>query len=104
MVNEHSPEPQEDIQEALAAMNSKPGEGLGDSPPQTQLSDTLTHSKCCPLLGLRYAFARCGLMAEKYPWQTMAALALTIGCGWLCAYFGFTVLGALILYAIYAQD
>lgn len=98
--------PQDDIHEALETANQlSENAGSAAVPGQPEaLSDTLTQGKNCPLLGLRYALARCGLMAEKYPWQTLAALAITIGCGWLCDYFGLTVLAALILYAVYAED
>ena len=66
--------------------------------------EVMAHTGSCPVLGVRYTIARCGLMAERYPWQATLALLVTVGATWLCSYFGLTVLGALILYAVYGED
>lgn len=98
--------PQDDIQQALTQAtqlsegSSAADPAMADAPP----ADTLVHAKSCPLMGLRYCVSKCGIMAEKYPWQTTVACLLTVGCGWLCSYFGLTMLAALLLYAIYAEE
>jgi hypothetical protein len=100
---EKHPAPEDDIQGALDKAHQLTSQTHQPNNPPL-LSDTLTHAGHCPLLSLRYALSKCGLMAEKAPWQTMTALALTIGCGWLCSYFGYMVLAALVLYAIFAEE
>lgn len=106
MPPEDGMKPEEDIQQALHQAQSmgdahaNPGT-VQDSIP---MADTLAHQGECPLRHVRYAIYKCGLMAEKYPCQTTAALLITAGCGWLCSYFGFTVLAALLLYAINAEE
>ncbi len=105
MPDPQEPKPEKDIQAALStASELSANTTTGNLPSGGPLSDTLAQSPSCPLLGLRYGLAKCGLMAEKAPWQTLAALALTMGCTWLCGYFGLTVLACLILYAVYADD
>ena len=106
MCDENERHLQADIQEALDTANQLTSEAHGPplNPNDRLLTDTLTQANTCPLLRLRYGLVKCGLMAEKAPWQTLAALALTIGCGWLCGYFGFTVLACLILYAVFADE
>lgn len=106
MPDENEMRPAEDVQKALDTANqlsSAETQGL-NQPAGDGVSGTLTEGQHCPLLKVRYVMARCGLMAEKNPWQTLAALLIAIGCGWLCWYFGLTVLACLILYAVYAQD
>jgi hypothetical protein len=103
MPHEVPPTPEDDIQGALDTAHQLTSEAPHSSNPPL-LSETLTHAGHCPLLRVRYALSKCGLMAEKAPWQTLAALAITIGCGWLCNYFGFTVLAGLVLYAIFAEE
>lgn len=101
----------EDIQQALTEVNqsclnqdsgscASEDNGLN----QGDAAGILAQAKSCPLSGLRYGFSRCGLMAERYPWQATLLLFTVIGCGWLCVYFGVTVLLALILYSIYTED
>lgn len=106
MSDENERHPQNDIQEALETANQLTSEANESilNPNDHLPADTLIHTGTCPLLSIRYGLAKCGVMAEKAPWQTLAALALTIGCGWICAYFGLTVLVCLILYAIFADD
>ncbi|MCE3234695.1 MAG: hypothetical protein K0Q50_875 [Vampirovibrio sp.] len=106
MSPDHEMPPQDDIQHALnqasQLSDGQPTElAMADLP---AASDTLVHSKSCPLMGLRYGVTKCGLMAEKYPWQTTVACLLTVGCGWLCSYFGLTMLAGLLLYAVYAEE
>jgi|GEM_PF-4658717 len=98
--------PQDDIQHALnqasQLSDGQPTESaMADLP---AASDTLTHSQANPLMSLRYCVSKCGIMAEKYPWQTTVACLLTVGCGWLCSYFGLTMLAGLLLYAVYAEE
>lgn len=95
----------DDIRQAVnqAHQMGEAGEG-GHSDMKEPVSDTLVQSKACPLLGLRYGFSKCGMMAERYPWQTTAALLLATGCGWLCSYFGLTVVAAMVIYALYAEE
>jgi len=78
--------------------------GSGTSGGGEPISDTLVQSKSCPLLGIRYGISKCGMMAEKYPWQTTAVLLLATGCGWVCSYFGLTVLAAMLIYALCAEE
>jgi hypothetical protein len=52
----------------------------------------------------RYTLMKCGLMAEKYPWQTVVLLLGSVGCGWVCSYFGWSVLGAAVLYAASSDE
>jgi hypothetical protein len=106
MPDENEMRPAEDVQKALDTANqlSSSETRSVNQPTASGVSDTLTEGGHCPLLQVRYAMARCGLMAEKNPWQTLAALSIAIGCGWLCSYFGLTVLVCLILYAVYAED
>ncbi|WP_373531197.1 hypothetical protein [Vampirovibrio sp.] len=94
----------DDIQAALDSANQRNPET--QTPAHEALpSEVLTQgATSCPLLSIRYAFTKCGLMAEKAPWQTLSALALAIGCGWVCNYFGVTVLAGLIAYAIVAEE
>lgn len=53
----------------------------------------------CPILGLRLSLYRSGLVMEKYPWQTLAALLMIAASGQVCIYMGFTFLAAGLLYA-----
>ena len=94
--------PEDDIQQALH--QAQAGGDSGAVPDGAPMSDTLAHAQSCPLRHVRYAVYKCGLMAEKYPCQTTAALLITAGCGWLCSYFGVTVLVALLGYAITAEE
>lgn len=107
MALENDPKPDADIQHALETASLQ-GVSLTESGsqrlPDNGLSDTLTHGKSCPLLGLRYAMAKCAFNAEKSPWQTLAIMFLSIVCGWVCVYFGATVFGAWILYAVFAEE
>ncbi len=102
--NEMTPQ-DDDIRQAVSQAHqlgdSAGGDPAGGGDP---VSDTLVQSKCCPLLGLRYGVSKCGLMAEKYPWQTTAGLLLATGCGWVCSYFGLTVLGVMLIYAMCAEE
>jgi hypothetical protein len=107
MAPKDDPQADADIQQAIQAASQQ---GT-DSPesgsqrlPEQGLSDTLTHGKSCPLLGLRYALTKCAFTAERSPWQTLAIMFLSIVCGWVCVYFGATVLGAWTLYAIFADE
>jgi hypothetical protein len=94
--------PEEDIQQALQqAHNPSAPEAFN---PTLAAGEVLTESQSCPILGLRYALAKCGIMAEKYPWQTTVVLLVTAGCAWICAYFGATLLVALVLLAVYGDD
>jgi hypothetical protein len=98
---------EEDIQQALGQaqrLSDGAGEELLSSGRDLPPSDTMAQTSNCPLLGLRYSVSKCGLMAERYPWQTTAALLLVTGCGWLCSYFGLTLLAGLLLYAVYAEE
>lgn len=96
---------EEDIQQALQQAHTMGGSNANPSAePSMMPADTLVQEKSCPMLGLRYAMAKSGMMAEKYPWQTVMALLVTTGCGWLCGYFGMTVLAALVIYAVYAEE
>ncbi len=107
MVPENDPHADADIQQALQAASRQEGvsaESASPGLPENGLSDTLTHGKQCPLLGLRYALAKCAFSAERAPWQTLAIMFLSIVCGWVCVYFGVTVFAAWILYAIFAND
>jgi hypothetical protein len=98
--------PEEDIQQALHQAHSidEPHADSGTTHNSAPMADTLAHQASCPLRHGRYALYKCGLIAEKYPCQTTAALLITAGCGWLCSYFGLTVLAALLLYAINAEE
>lgn len=106
MPDENGAQPADDVQKALDTANqlASGAHNHAKSVLPDNASDTLTHAGHCPLLGLRYALARCGFMVEKNPWQALAALSIAIGCGWVCWYFGLTVFACLILYAIYAED
>jgi hypothetical protein len=96
---------QDDIQQALHQAQSMGGDNSNPAAdPNIGPSDTLVQQKSCPMLGLRYAVYKSGLMAEKYPWQTVMALLIATGCGWLCSYFGMTVLAALVVYAVYSEE
>lgn len=103
MSPDHEMTPQDDIQQALNQASQR-GEANPSEPAMADASDTLVHREAGPLLGLRYGVSKCGMMAERCPWQTTAALLLTVGCGWLCSYFGLTVLAALVVYALYAEE
>lgn len=106
MQDEQEMHADKDIQNAMeqASQLSDGGENIKHAAMKQELSDTLTATKCCPLLKVRYVMAKCALVAERNPWQTLAALSLAIGCGWLCWYFGATVLACLVLYAAYTDD
>ncbi|WP_303675221.1 hypothetical protein [Vampirovibrio chlorellavorus] len=107
MVHKNDPQPDADVQQALQAASQQGTASLESASqplPEQGLSDTLTHGKSCPLLGLRYALAKCAYSAEQSPWQTLAIMFLSIVCGWVCVYFGATVFGAWILYAIFAEE
>jgi predicted RNA-binding Zn-ribbon protein involved in translation (DUF1610 family) len=95
--------PEDDIQQALhQAQNPTPMESQH---PEPAAGEVMAHAQgSCPILGMRYAMAKCGFMAEKYPWQTTAALVLTTACGWICAYFGATLLVGLVLFAIFSEE
>jgi hypothetical protein len=105
MSPEDGMKPEDDIQQAVHQAQSL-GNAQADSAPAdaSMASDTLVHSQSCPVRHVRYAIYKCGLMGEKYPCQTTAALLVTAGCGWLCAYFGLTVLAGLLVYAVCAEE
>jgi hypothetical protein len=94
----HSPD--EDIQQAVQSSQAQPETNPGNLPPP---GEVIAKTHACPLLGLRYAISQCAWMAEKYPWQTTAALLMATGCAWICSYFGITVLAGLVLYAVFAE-
>lgn len=93
--------PEEDIQQALHQAQN-PGSGECDKP--MPAGEVMTEAGSCPILGMRYAMAKCGIMAEKYPWQTTMALLLTTGCAWVCTYFGAAMLVGLVMFAVYNDD
>ena len=95
--------PELDIQHAVQQAQNP------DSAEDTDYSDrkageVLTVSEHCPLLGLRYALAKCGLLAEKCPWQTTMAIMLTVAAGWVCTYFGISLLLGLFLWALSLEE
>lgn len=95
--------PEDDIQQALHQAQN-PGAAEPEMP-NPAIGEVMTETKgSCPILAIRYAMAKCGFMAEKYPWQTTAALLLTAGCAWMCSYFGATMLLGLVLYAVYSDN
>ena len=107
MTPDTDPTSHDDIHAALnqAQQLSSPQTSADGSEPA--LGEALTESvsgSACPLRGLRYSLYKCGMMAEKYPWQTTAAMIATIGCGWVCSYFGLTVFAGLVLFAATADE
>jgi hypothetical protein len=104
--------PPEDIQQALASARQPDPLSNTETPPALSegLTDALASDKLAggPFRHIwgqgRYAIYKCARMAEKYPWQTAAALLLTVGCGWVCGYFGATVMATLLIYAITAPE
>ncbi len=98
-VFEQAPDP--DIQQAVHHAQTNSAEGFSE--PDLEVGDTLAASGC-PFLGLRYVLTKCGLIAEKYPWQTTTAFLLTIAAGWVCAYFGVSLLLGLILTAMSMEE
>lgn len=90
--------PDNDIQSAVES--ARQGASASTSLPSSVSSDVLTEaSHPAWWLHCHYTLYQCSRLAEKYPCQTLAAIGLTIGCGWLCVYFGWTVLAAFLLYA-----
>lgn len=98
------PTPEDDIQQALEqAHHLDATEAHSGAPlPNTPVSDTLVRKNTWTTA--KYALSQCGLMAERYPWQTTAALLAAVGCGAVCPYFGWSVLGGLFLYAVTAEE
>lgn len=94
--------PEDDIQQALEQA-SNPTEAAQE-PAGMQPGEVMAESSRCPLMGLRYAMAKCGMKAEKYPWQTTMALLLCASCAWICSYFGATMLVGLLLFAVFCDD
>lgn len=101
--------PDEDIRQSLEAASQGPALKTGNAAsdlPEEAFSDTLTQSGGAghAWLVTRYTLAKCAMMAEKYPWQTLVLLIVTVGCGSICSYFGWAVLGSLVLYAANAEE
>jgi len=93
--------PEDDIQQAIhQAQNPSVA---SSTEPDSQQGDVIAETHRCPLMRMKGMIAKCGLMAAKYPWQTTLALLLSVGCGWLCVYFGLTVLAGLLAFAIYSD-
>ena len=99
---DHGQSPEEDIQQALNQAQN-PAQGAPDTH-QAPLGEVLSETKSCPLLSLRFALAKCGYMAQKYPWQATASLLIVAGCTWVCTYFGLTMLAVLVLLAVYSDE
>lgn len=97
--------PHDDIREALSSAARPPETEGSHHAMNASPADTLVDASAPPWMDqTRFLMARCGYMAEKYPWQTTGALLLTVGCGWLCNYFGWTVMAGLVLYAVTADE
>ncbi|HEY9688200.1 MAG TPA: hypothetical protein V6C52_14595 [Coleofasciculaceae cyanobacterium] len=106
MPPESNPTPEEDIRQALECASAEPEDRLsGKNHSSEPLSDAIardTHNQHWRMA--RYTLMKCGLMAEKYPWQTVVLLLGSVGCGWVCSYFGWSVLGAAVLYAASSDE
>jgi len=94
--------PEDDIQQALQQAQTPMASESADM--ETTPGEVMAETHACPLMGVRYAMAKCSLMAEKYPWQTTVALLMCAGCAWICSYFGATMMVAMVLYAVYGED
>lgn len=101
------PDPADDIQQALDTVQHRDAGVAGASSllPTEGSGDVLAHAHNRAWLDtLHFALMRCGIMAERYPWQATALLMVAIGCGTLCNYFGWTILGAMAWYAAASED
>jgi hypothetical protein len=106
MPPESNPTPDDDIRQALDCASGEPGAHLSQKNHSSELlSDTIARDANNPRWRMaRYILMKCGLMAEKYPWQTVVLLLGSVGCGWVCSYFGWSVLGAAVLYAASSDE
>lgn len=94
----------DDIQHALETAHNPP-DAQSTSHAAMGKSEVIAGEGHPSALGqVRFMLGKCGIMAQRYPWQTTAALLVTTGCGWLCGYFGLTVLVALLAYAVTAEE
>ena len=98
--------PQDDISQALDSARNPDAQNPSIPVfPDMPGGDALVRGEASPVWStLRFVLIRCGIMAERYPWQTTALLMLAIGCGTLCNYFGWTVLGGMAWYAAASED
>ena len=94
--------PEDDIQQAIQQAQS-PSLACSTDSVEPQPGEVMVEASRCPLMRVKGMMSKCGVMAAKYPWQTTLVLLLVVGCGWICVYFGITVLAALVLFAIFSD-
>ncbi len=93
----HSPD--SDIDQALHQLNQPPS---GDNAHHA-VGDVAVAHESESRTWLHFALCQCSMMATKCPWQTLGLLMLSVGCGWICSYFGATVFLGMIIYAVNAE-
>jgi len=100
--------PDEDIRQSLEAASQGPDLTGGADKLQADEPSSDTLAEASPAnrswLVCRYTLAKCAMMAEKYPWQSLALLIITVACGGICPYFGWSVLAGSVLYAANADE
>ena len=94
-------EPDDDVQRALHSAEHHGNDFSASTPLQASVVAIPQHpaARFC-WMGLN----KCALQAIRYPWQAAGLTLLTVGCCWMCLYFGATVFAALLLTALYSDD